>query len=56
MNNKAIISLERIKIKCAKVHVFGKTKFWDAAKSPHIYFWTSKPEFVSHPHILKAII
>ena len=30
------------------MHVFENTNIWDAAKSPHLYFWASKPEFVSH--------
>ena len=37
MNNKAIICLEKIRLKCAKMHVFENTKIWDAAKSPHVY-------------------
>ena len=32
------------------MHVFENTEIWDAAKSPHLYFWASEPEFVSHPH------
>ena len=46
-NDKAIICLEKIKYKCAKMHVFENTKIWDVAKS--LYFWASNPEFVSHP-------
>ena len=33
MNNNAIISLKKIKQKCAKMHVFENTKIWDAAKA-----------------------
>ena len=37
MNNKAIMWLEKIKLKCAKMHVFENTKIWNAAKSPYIF-------------------
>ena len=37
MNSKAIICLEKIKLKCAKMNVFESTKILDAAKSPHLY-------------------
>ena len=37
VNDKAIICLEIVKLKRAKMQVFEYTKIWDAAKKAHIF-------------------